>query len=153
MYTLALRISELSCYSPKFDHSIQFYDVRFDSTQVHVTIRSSKHNTRPMSYTFQCDSRLFWHLSEYTRFRGSFAGPFFCFPDGHPVTRQYFANRLKEDLKSLGLDHRFYNTHSFRVGRTSDLALGGASDRQIAIIGRWQSDAFREYIRPTHIHL
>ena len=153
MYIMALRVSELLDYSVNFDHALKYEDMTYNTKEVHVTIRSSKHNVRPMSYTFACDHRLFWHINEYIRLRGRHAGPLFCFKDKISVSRQFFADKLQEDLSLLGYDNNSFNTHSFRAGRTTDLALEGASDRQIAIIGRWQSDAFREYIRPTHVYL
>ena len=153
MYSLALRISELLHYSKKFDHALRYKDIKQLGNVVWITIRSGKHNIRPMKYSLDSSFRFLWHLKEFLRLRGSAQGPLFCFKNGKPITRNFFTRQLKEDLCSLGLHSTRYNSHSFRIDRTSDLALQGASDRQIALIGRWQSDAFRDYIRPTHIAL
>ncbi len=37
--------------------------------------------------------------------------------------------------------------HSFRIGAATFAAERGFSDAQIRSMGRWQSDAFRKYIR------
>ena len=153
MYLLALRISELLHYSDKFNHAFTRSDIALTGHNLKLRVRSGKHNNTPMNYEFDCDTRFYWHLSQFLRLRGDHRGPLFCFKDRSPVKRSFFVQQLKEDLISLGLDHEKYNCHSFRVGRTSDLALEGASDRQIALIGRWRSDAFREYVRPTSITL
>ena len=153
LYLLALRVSELLQYSHNFNHALKFKDFYIKNALVTVIIRSGKHNHIPTRYEFQCSSRFYWHYQEFVRLRGNRQGPFFCFKDSHPISRNFLAEKLKEDVSSLGLNHKLYNTHSFRVGRTSDLALEGASDRQIALMGRWKSDAFKDYVRPTRIAL
>ena len=40
-----------------------------------------------------------------------------------------------------------YKGHSFRIGAATFAAECGFSDAQIRLMGRWQSDAFRKYIR------
>ena len=151
LYNLALRISEVLHYSGKFNHAIRREDVRLCDKLLTITIRSGKHNDSPMNYDINCPHRLYWHLTQFLKIRGTKKGPLFCLRDGRPITRSYFTAQLKEDISALGLNAKDYNCHSFRVGRTSDLAVEGASDRQIALIGRWRSDAFREYIRPTTV--
>ena len=42
-----------------------------------------------------------------------------------------------------------YNTHSFRVGKASDMAVAGVPEAVIRKAGRWSSDAFKRYIRFT----
>ena len=153
LYYLALRISEVLHYSTKFNHALRREDIKLSNKLLTVTVRSGKHNVQPMNYEINCTHRLYWHLTQFLKNRGSGKGPLFCFQDGKVITRSFFTGRLKEDITALGLDAQDYNSHSFRIGRTSDLAVEGASDRQIALIGRWRSDAFRDYIRPTLVSL
>ena len=153
LYLLAMRVSELLAYSKNFNHALRFKDIFIDNKTVHITIRTGKHNLIPTKYEFKCKNRFFWHFQEFKKLRGDHQGPFFCFKDKKPISRAFLTAKLKEDLCSLGLNARLYNTHSFRVGRTSDLALEGASDRQISLLGRWKSDAFKDYVRPTKIAL
>ena len=153
MYFLAMRISELLHYSCNFDHALRFQDIKLSTTLVTLKICSGKHTVQPFTYTLHCSPRFFWHMNEFLRLRGSNPGPLFCFRDGKPISRKFFFEHLKEHISAIGLNNKLYNTHSFRVGRTTDLALEGASDRQIALIGRWQLDAFKGYIRPTLVAL
>ena len=61
---------------------------------------------------------------------------------------RYSVNRvLKDCLRKRGYDTPRFNTHSFRVGRASDLAIKGASERLIKETGRWNSNAFIDYLR------
>ena len=50
-------------------------------------------------------------------------------------------------MKLGGLGPAGYNIHSLRVGKATDLALGGASDAVIRESGRWASNAFLKYLR------
>ena len=73
-------------------------------------------------------------------------GALFSTPGGKP----YATSTAKDDLASVlsfcGLDTKRYKSHSFRIGAASDAALRGFSDAQIRLMGRWLSDAFRQYI-------
>ena len=46
-----------------------------------------------------------------------------------------------------GTPYNLINTHSLRIGGACALALAGYDDTQICKMGRWRSQAFREYIR------
>ena len=47
------------------------------------------------------------------------------------------------------MDTTRYNTHSFRIGRTTNMMLEGYSEAQIKVAGRWISNAFIRYSRPS----
>ena len=83
----------------------------------------------------------------YIRLRGSKPGTFFLHRSGKQFTRTFILEQIKTDIKYAGEDASKFNTHSFRIGRTTDLARAGYNDRQIAEIGRWTSNAFVKYIR------
>ena len=153
MYLLALRISELLDYSRKFKHAITIKDFSIHGDRLKVIIRSGKHSIQAFKYSIKANVALLWHTREYLALRGDKAGPLFRHPRGKPVTRNFFCQKLKKDLRSLGYKSKYYNCHSFRIGRASDLATEGASDRHIALIGRWRSDAFRSYIKPQDIRI
>ena len=125
MYLLAMRISELLHYSKKFNHALNLDDIKMAKKSVYVTIKSGKHNMEPMVYKVNCTSRLLWHIKEYLRLRGNSPGPLFIHESGSTMKRNFFTKQLKEDLLSMGFNDADFNTHSFRVGRTSDLAVGG----------------------------
>ena len=69
------------------------------------------------------------------------------------ITREWLVRYLKTELSILGEDPSQYNTHSFRIGRTTDLYRSGVSERIIKAAGRWKTDAFRQYIRMDKITL
>ena len=53
----------------------------------------------------------------------------------------------KKSIKKLNLDCRLYNTHSFRIGRCSDLLKMGVPIEKIKLMGRWKSNAVFKYVR------
>lgn len=67
--------------------------------------------------------------------------------DGTYIKRQLFAKVLSRCFLFIGLDFRVYKSHSFRIGAATHAALHGKSDAYIRSIGRWNSDAFKQYIR------
>ena len=64
-----------------------------------------------------------------------------------PVTRTEFDEWLVRVIRSCGLDSIRYKGHSFRIGAAFHAAACGYSDTQIRLLGRWQSDDFKRYIR------
>ena len=52
---------------------------------------------------------------------------YFVFSDGSPVTPNHVRKLVKSTLKSLNLDEKLYGTHSFRIGRATDLQKLGHS--------------------------
>ena len=86
-------------------------------------------------------------LLSYCSVRGSVPGPLFQHLNGVPVTRTEFDEWLARVIKYCGLDSTRYKGHSFRIGAASHAAASGYSNTQIRLLGRWQSDAFKRYIR------
>ena len=72
---------------------------------------------------------------------------YFVFHDGNPVRPVDVRKLLKRLLKNLGLDHRLYDTHSFRIGRATDLIKMGHTLEAVKRFGRWKSNAVYKYIR------
>ena len=62
-------------------------------------------------------------LADYLELRGASPGPLFLNHCMTPLSRNTFANSMKGCLKLAGFDPNSYNTHSFRIGRATDLAL------------------------------
>ena len=76
----------------------------------------------------------------------------FCHQNGTPVTRQHLSDVLKEIITSLSMNPNHYNTHSFRIGKATDLAENNYTHTQIAMIGRWKSYEFQKYLKlPNYI--
>ena len=54
---------------------------------------------------------------------------------------------LKRLLRRLKLNDKLYNTHSFRIGRATDLKKTGTPVDDIKMLGRWRSNAVFKYIK------
>ena len=90
-------------------------------------------------------------LLEFLSLRGQSPGPLFCWRDCSPISRSCFVAALTEDLQFCNLNVAHYKTHSFRIGAASWTAAKGMSDTQTRAFGRWKSNAFLRYIRPSSL--
>ena len=89
-------------------------------------------------------------VSEYLQLRGGYYSindQLLCFRDGTPLKSSHFRNILKKMLSNLSLNPKLYDTHSFRIGRATDLMKLGHSIEQIKMLGRWKSNAVFKYIK------
>ena len=153
MYHGALRVSEI-CFSNTADHIIQFNNVCFSKSNSTIKLKlcSFKHsNGSTPTIVISCNNILSKSINSFLSRRGSKPGPFICHKSSKPFSRLEFVIQLKTDLKFLKYDPDHYNSHSFRIGKATDMAKAGASDSQIALMGRWRSNAFKQYIRPNLI--
>ena len=74
---------------------------------------------------------------------------YFTHRSGEPLTVTYVRKTLVKVLKLVGLNPTEYNTHSFRVGRATDMFKQGYSpEAQVCKAGRWNSKADKKYIKP-----
>ena len=161
-FSAFLRIGEI-CPSKIADSNnvLQLSDCSFISKastleSVTISISNCKHNTsrRPFLISIPIGKNLILcpvrALKAYLLLRGTHKGPLFCFKS-IPVTRQVFCAMLKYCVTWAGLESKLYTTHSFRIGAASSCAAKGMSNSEIQRLGRWQSDAFKRYIRiPVH---
>ena len=80
-------------------------------------------------------------IGEYLDIRRGFRTKdeqFFVFSDRTPVTPAHVRSVLRTILREIGLNGSFYNCHSFRGGRASDLLqIYHLSVETIKKIGRW----------------
>ena len=72
---------------------------------------------------------------------------FLVFSDNTPVRAEHVRNVLRNLLEKLNLEADLYDTHSFRIGRATDLLKFGAPIEQIKRLGRWKSNAVFDYLR------
>ena len=70
----------------------------------------------------------------------SITEPFFVFRDSTPVTPTHARRVLRILLTNLGIDHRNYGMHNFRIGRTMDLIKYGYTVDEVKLMGRWKSN-------------
>jgi hypothetical protein len=157
------RLGELATKGALSTHVVlQYSDIMFLSHQgvvqkVKITISHYKHNAtnRPCEIVIDRQSDESFcpvqAILDYCRIRGSQPGSLFCFADMKVVTITTFNIELRRSLTFCGLDSGRYKSHSFRIGAASYAAEKGLSDAQIRSLGRWKSEAFKLYIRPTSI--
>ena len=74
-------------------------------------------------------------------------GLLFATPGGRPYKCGAAHYDSRSVLSFCDLDKATYKSYSFRIGAASGTAPRGFSDVQIQLMGRWRSDAFRQYIR------
>ena len=92
-------------------------------------------------------------LDKYLAQRGTKKGPIFLNESGLPVDRQQLVQFLKACMSMCGLPTEKFNSHSFRIGRATQLSLEQVPDDKIKKIGRWKSNAYLQYIRHQHLIL
>ena len=89
-------------------------------------------------------------LNDYSEIRPQYVNDsenFFILQDYSSITPNMTRNIFKKILTSLDLDVKLYGTHSFRIGRASDLRKSGAEIETIKQLGRWKSNAVYKYLR------
>ena len=152
MFYLALRISEVSDYSKRFSHAIHVQDLKIKSKHLTVRLRSFKHGSETVKFQIT-KKKYIYDMEKWLIARGNRPGPLFVHKNNKPFTRIFIFNQLKADLLQIGLNPSLYNTHSFRKGRATSLAQKGYTSEQIALVGRWKSNAFKTYICPSVIKM
>ena len=165
-YFSLLRIGELTL-SP---HVLKAKDVHLatNKSQILFVLYSSKTHSKashPQKIRIFADQELvvqfeskfnrdlmspFDLLNDYLRVRGGYdtdSEPFFIYRDGTPVAAVEVRKLLKRLLRKLQLNPNLYNTHSFRIGRATDLMKKGVPAERIKRFGRWKSNAVYKYLR------
>ena len=89
-------------------------------------------------------------MKAYMSLRPEQSGPLFIHFSGTPVSRFQFASVLKKALHFLNVQNDCYKSHSFRIGAASCAASKGLSEDRLKQLGRWESKAYKSYVRiPT----
>ena len=127
--------------------------------KMEITIKHFKHNVsqHPIILTLhrQTDALIcpVTAMQDYLSIRGLSPGPLFCFMSIKPVSRNFFAQKLKFCLNFCGFNVKRYKCHSFRIGGASYFYSLGYSEAQLKTLGRWNSNAFLAYIRNQRFQL
>jgi hypothetical protein len=154
MYYACLRASEvLLTDTPQ--HMLTISQILFkDAASFQIQFTSYKHSNHqtPVLTVNRSDRRdcPVKALQEYIPLRGSAPGPLFL-KDNSPISRQHFTKVFHNCLKYINLLPSSYNIHSFRIGRTTDMAQQNVPYPIIQQIGRWHSTAFMKYVRPQNV--
>ena len=152
MYSAALRIGEL-CQSGSTTHTIMFKQVKLSPPIIRLHLESFKHsNGEELNMEIKCNKFFCNIIGKYISLRGTHKGPLVCHKNQAPFTRLEFVRQLKRQLALLNHNETHYNTHSFRIGKATDMHTNGASNSQIETFGRWRSDAYKKYIKPTSLY-
>ena len=161
MYVALLRISEVS-YTPKSSHNLRRKEVFLTNhagqTVVKINMNSCKFSkgqvfnmmVSPNMVSPQISPVEFYDTYSKIRPKAEFA---FVTKGGSPLTPAYVRSSLRRILSSINHRSVDFNTHSFRIGRATDMYAAGYSDMQISKAGRWNSKAFLRYIKPQLIKL
>ena len=108
-----------------------------------IKINSETNNNNSKYCPFQL-------LRNFLQQRGGYDNsqePLFIHRGGTPVTSKQFSQVLRKMLKLMHMQHKLYASHSFRIGRASDLLREGHSIEYIKRCGRWKSNAVYKYLR------
>lgn len=151
-----LRVSEIVLTHPKqADRALLFSDIHIEegSKALLVTIRISKTNQSGPPTKLRIPASNNQHLccvssiQQYLNLRPAGSPYFFVHCNGMPLTRSQFSGVLAKTVRYLGLPSQLYPSHSFRIGRATELAAQGISSDRIKAMGRWKSNVVERYIR------
>lgn len=158
LFTLAyfglFRVSELTVSTP-LQTTLQSSDVSFCRSNQVVVIRLWHYKTnqkgKPVFIKLPdqkggiCPVR---KLREFLELRPKCNTALFCHRNGAAVTRSQFTHVLSRAICHTRYHSGHFRSHSFRIGRSTDLSIQGYSSESIMKIGRWSSQCNRLYIRP-----
>jgi hypothetical protein len=79
--------------------------------------------------------------------------PLFRWPSDMLMTKSSFIKLLRAQLKKLNIEYKQYSGHSLRRGGALSAKAAGASDPLIKILRRWDSKAYKIYLKCTPGHI
>ena len=90
-------------------------------------------------------------VNDYLEVRGDYLkpeDPLFVLRDGiTPIDPAHVRKFLRESLAAIKLNPSLYDTHSFRIGRATDMLRMGYTIETIKQMGRWCSNAVYKYLK------
>ena len=86
-------------------------------------------------------------IRSYLCMRGTSYGPLFRFADKRLLTWQQFVEALRDKLKQANIAQDQYCGHSLRIGAATTAAARGMEDCIIKTLGRWESEAYMQYVK------
>ena len=158
MYHSALRISEVA-KTKNSTHTLLAHHLLLKNKKqnyIKINLPSHKHSkTKPTPIILKptenntCPIK---HYNKYLQIRPKSSKYAFCHQNSKPITRTQVSSTLRTTIGLLGYNPNQYNTHSFRIGKATDMAAQGYTPTQISLLGRWNSSAYLKYIKPTRLH-
>jgi len=172
-FFFCLRASEYASTPSKTNHYIRVQDVSItdaqgntarclnDAQAVHLFFRSSKGDRTKRGcsrslfrsgHTTCCPVLAAWRLRDLGRQMGlGPLDPFCSYPGANGTHRHVSVSSISTAVKRAatahGLQNNKFSSHSLRSGGATEMFLGGCSDTTVQLFGRWESDAYKAYIR------
>ena len=164
MYQGLLRSSEVS-WSKEAPHNLESRQVTFKKlkSKPHICLafesyKHSKPNPPPLFMKARPESTILCPVTAFKAYnklrvkaRDRSKDFFFKHSNGKCLLRKDLAEMLKFHLAILGYNPAHYDTHSLRIGKTTDMGKEGYSNSQIALAGRWASKAYEKYLKPEYL--
>ncbi len=152
-----LRVSEFtspSWYTSDPTRTLMLSDVVITDSRVVVKLKKSKTDqlgSLPPISLVKLDSPLcpVASLQQYLQCRSKLPGPLYQSYAGLFLTRGDFTKALQTVLSSLNVDWSLYNTHSLRIGAATTAAQKGVNPAIIKLLGRWKSNCYSLYVKPS----
>lgn len=149
------RVSELVFTSvSQMDRPLRVGDISFPGPRsILISIRVSKANQSgpPTTIRIPCESDTalcpVCAIKAFLVLRSQVDGFLFVHHNGSPLKRSQFAGVLAKTIRFSAPTAGKFRTHSFRIGRASQLAAMGVAVEAIKRMGRWRSNACNGYIR------
>ena len=155
MFSLAffgfMRVSEYALTAA--GHTIKFNDCKVTKEELRIIIPSSKFNRKRATvvlHSYPASSKI-CPVKCFRRYRKlrptTTSSMLYLLADSTPLSSLDASQYLKSLTDAAG----FFGitSHSFRIGGATWAASQGWSDASLRAHGRWQSDAFLQYVRPT----
>ena len=80
------------------------------------------------------------------------SSPLFITPFSAPMSYASLTKKLHGFLTATGLHPAPFSLHSLRAGAATTAAAVGCSEHEVQRLGRWASQCYRRYIRPSRAH-
>ena len=160
MYYGLMRISELAA-----NHAVKACDIHSanNKDKILLVLHSSKTHglgNKLQNIKIESDqagvSKKIYNFSPFTiteeflQLRGNYINDndnLMTFRDNTPVRPKHVRSVLRKCFKRMNLNPKLYDTHSFRIGRATDLMKYGYTLDQIKYLDRWRSNTVFKYIR------
>lgn len=154
-YFGCLRASEY-CFNPDVSPPLLRSSVRFHraaTPYMTLLIASSKTSLKSFTVVIGCSHAsvcAHCNMLHYLQLNSAHsASPLFSFLDGTPLTHRTLSRFIKKALARVGLKHQQATPHSLRAGAATDGASRLPTSADVQKLGRWKSDAYLNYIRPS----
>ncbi len=149
------RIVEMVSFKGQSQHAVLVQNMVFRAREVSIAFVSFKHHkgNEPETRILQgaspdvCPSAM---LRDYAKHRPvHWTGLLFVWKSGEQVEVREVRCCLPCCLAMAEEDAVDLSPHSFRIGAVSNAVARGASEGQLCMMGRWRSNAYMRYVRPS----